>query len=211
MDEGSSHVPEVMTVFFGANDACLPDRCAAFQQVPVDEYKHNLRSIVSYLKVLFLLSPYYVLAFLFLKRWPATHVILITPPPIDEDRRLQHPNVENLLGLPERTNEAAGAYARACIAVAEDCGILVVDLWNKMLEFPDWKKAYLRYPLHFLAYRREMVCISLGAETGLCFEEVIKKLRDADLSLETLKVDLPLIAAIDRNVPLEAFHKGDRP
>lgn len=71
--------------------------------------------------------------------------------------KCRHPNVENLLGLPERTNEAAGAYARACIAVAEDCGIPVVDLWNKMLEFPDWKKAYLRYTLHFLAYRGGLV------------------------------------------------------
>lgn len=41
------------------------------------------------------------------------------------------------------------------------------------------------------------------------FEEVIKKLSDAGLSLETLKVDLPLIAAIDPNDPLKAFHKGD--
>ncbi|KAF7120342.1 hypothetical protein RHSIM_Rhsim13G0185300 [Rhododendron simsii] len=134
------------------------------------------------------------------ERWPATHVILITPPPIDEDRRLLHPNVENLLGLPERTNESAGAYARACIAVAEDSGIPVVDLWNKMLEFPDWKKAYLRDGLHLTQSGNRIV-----------FEEVIKKLRDAGLSLDTLEVDLPLIAAIDPNDPLKAFHKGDRP
>lgn len=40
-----------VTVFFGANDACLPDRCCAFQHVPLHEYKHNLHSIVSFLKV----------------------------------------------------------------------------------------------------------------------------------------------------------------
>jgi len=38
-------------VFFGANDACLPDRYAAFQHVPLDEYKRNLHSIFSSLKV----------------------------------------------------------------------------------------------------------------------------------------------------------------
>lgn len=43
----------------------------------------------------------------------------------------------------------------------------------------------------------------------IVFEEVIKKLSDAGLSLETLKVDLPLIAVIDPNDPLKAFHKGD--
>lgn len=45
--------PLAVTVFFGANDACLPDRCSAFQHVPLDEYQHNLLSIVSFLKVTF--------------------------------------------------------------------------------------------------------------------------------------------------------------
>ena len=40
-----------VTVFFGANDATLPDRCAAFQHVPPNEYKQNLHSIVSFFKV----------------------------------------------------------------------------------------------------------------------------------------------------------------
>lgn len=48
MDEAA---PMAVTVFFGANDACLDDRYAAFQHVPLDEYKHNLRFIFSFLKV----------------------------------------------------------------------------------------------------------------------------------------------------------------
>lgn len=51
-DVGAAPSPLAVTVFFGANDACLPDRYAAFQHVPLDEYKHNLRSIVSSFKVL---------------------------------------------------------------------------------------------------------------------------------------------------------------
>ena len=43
--------PLAVTVFFGANDACLPDRYAAFQHVPLDEYKQNLHSFVSSFKV----------------------------------------------------------------------------------------------------------------------------------------------------------------
>ncbi|MCH86235.1 GDSL esterase/lipase, partial [Trifolium medium] len=77
------------------------------------------------------------------KRWPTTHVLLITPPPIDEDARLRYPYVENPEGLPERTNEAAGEYARACIAVATECRIPSIDLWTKMQQSPDWKKDYL--------------------------------------------------------------------
>lgn len=43
--------PVAVTVFFGANDASLPDRYSAFQHVPIHEFKHNLRSIVSFFKV----------------------------------------------------------------------------------------------------------------------------------------------------------------
>ncbi|GFZ02992.1 SGNH hydrolase-type esterase superfamily protein [Actinidia rufa] len=178
LDSGVGRAPAAVTVFFGANDACLPDRCSGFQHVPVDEYKQNLRSIVSFLE----------------KRWPEAIVVLISPPPIDENARLLHPFIENVLGLPERTNEAAGAYAKACIAVAGECGVPVVDLWTKMQQFPDWQKAYLRDGLH----------LSEGGNR-IVFEEVIKKLKDAGLSLETLPVDLPHIAEIDPNDPLKAF------
>lgn len=43
--------PLAVTVFFGANDASLPDRCSGFQHVPFDEYKQNLLAIVAFLKV----------------------------------------------------------------------------------------------------------------------------------------------------------------
>lgn len=57
----------------------------------------------------------------------------------------RNPYSENPVTQPERTNEAAGAYAKACVAVAEECGIPVLDLWTKMQQFPDWENAYLRY------------------------------------------------------------------
>lgn len=174
----SGGAPLAVTVFFGANDACLPDRSSAFQHVPIDEYKKNLRAIVCFLK----------------KRWPETLIVLITPPPIDETGRLLHPFVENQLGLPERTNEAAGTYAKACVAVAKECGIPVVNLWNKMQQFPDWQRAYLRDGLHLTQGGNRIV-----------FEEVVGTLRGEGLSLETLPVDLPLIAEIDPNDPLKAF------
>lgn len=42
--------PIAVTVFFGANDACLPDRCSGFQHVPIVEFKKNLQAIVSFFK-----------------------------------------------------------------------------------------------------------------------------------------------------------------
>ncbi|XP_021294422.1 GDSL esterase/lipase At5g45920 [Herrania umbratica] len=176
--DGASPPPLAVTVFFGANDACLPDRYAAFQHVPVDEYKQNLHSIVSSLK----------------KRWPKTLILLITPPPIDEDERLRHPYAENPSGLPERTNEAAGAFAKACVETAGECGIPVVDLWTRMQQDPDWRKAYLRDGLHLTQDGNKVV-----------FEEVVKKLNVGGLSLEKLTVDLPLLADIDHGDPLKAF------
>ncbi|KAK9152962.1 hypothetical protein Sjap_000442 [Stephania japonica] len=48
-------------------------------------------------------------------------------------------------GLPERTNEAAGAYAKACISVAEECGLPIIDLWSGMQQLNDWEKSCLSY------------------------------------------------------------------
>ncbi|KAI3456182.1 hypothetical protein Pfo_012845 [Paulownia fortunei] len=174
----SGDAPLAVTVFFGANDACLPDRCSGFQHVPLDEYKQNLLAIVAFLK----------------KQWPSTHILLITPPPIDEAARLLHPYVDNPSGLPERTNEAAGSYAKQCLAVAAECGVSAIDLWEKMQQFPGWQKAYLRDGLHLSRNGNKVV-----------FEEVIGRLREEQISLETLPADLPLIAEINPNDPLKSF------
>ncbi|XP_009783081.1 GDSL esterase/lipase At5g45920 [Nicotiana sylvestris] len=170
--------PLAVTVFFGANDACLPDRCSAFQHVPVDEYKLNLHSIVSFLK----------------GRWPTTQIVLISPPPIDEPTRLLYPFIENKLGLPERTNEVAGNYAKASLAVAAECGVLAVDLWTRMQQLPGWQTACLSDGLHLSKTGNEIV-----------FEEVVEALKKKGLSVETLPVDLPVINEIDPNDPLKSF------
>ncbi|XP_027162531.1 GDSL esterase/lipase At5g45920-like [Coffea eugenioides] len=175
---GEAEAPLAVTVFFGANDASLPDRHAAFQHVPVDEYKQNLCSIVSLLK----------------RRWPRTHVLLITPPPIHEAARLLYPYGENKLGLPERTNEAAGSYAKACLSVAAEFQAPAIDLWTKMQQFPGWQTALLWDGLHLTERGNRIV-----------FEEVVEKLKGEGLSLETLLADLPLITDIDPNDPLKAF------
>ncbi|KAL0398504.1 UNVERIFIED_CONTAM: GDSL esterase/lipase, partial [Sesamum radiatum] len=46
----SGDAPVAVTVFFGANDAVIPNRCSGFQHVPLDEYKQNLHDIVAFLK-----------------------------------------------------------------------------------------------------------------------------------------------------------------
>ncbi|KAK9132023.1 hypothetical protein Scep_011551 [Stephania cephalantha] len=166
-----------VTVFFGANDAAVHDRVSAFQHVPVDEYKLNLRSIVSFVK----------------KRWPEVVIILITPPPIDVEGRLREP-YNKTSGLPDRTNEAAGAYAKACISVAGECGLPVIDLWSRIQQLDDWEKSCLRDGLHF-------TCIG----NDVLFKEVVDTLGKESVSLETLPVDLPLSSEMYPNDPLKAF------
>ncbi|XP_039065122.1 GDSL esterase/lipase At5g45920-like [Hibiscus syriacus] len=178
--ESGAAPPLAVSVFFGANDACLPDRRGAFQHVPLDEYKQNLHSIVSSLK----------------KRWPKALILLITPPPVDEDARIRHPYVENPSGLSERTNEAVGCFAKACVKTAGECGIPVVDLWTRMQQYPDWRKAYLSDGLHLSQEGNKVV-----------FEEVLKKLNEGGLSLENLEVDLPLFSDIDPGDPFKAFQQ----
>ncbi|KAM3362193.1 GDSL esterase/lipase isoform X1 [Capsicum galapagoense] len=177
---GSSESESVLavTVFFGANDASVEDRCSAFQHVPIEEYKQNLHSIVSFLK----------------GRWPTTEVILISPPPIDEPTRLLCPFTENKSGLPERTNEAAGNYAKACLAVAAECGVSAIDLWTRMQRIPGWQTACLSDGLHLTQTGNKIV-----------FEEVVEALKKKGFSLETLPVDLPVIFDIDPNDPLKSF------
>ncbi|RZC46642.1 hypothetical protein C5167_039588 [Papaver somniferum] len=202
--------PIAMTIFFGANDASLPDRTSAFQHVPLHEYKQNLQSIVSFIKVPTSLSFYNsftvqqsVMRWFKTKgfritsacrKWPTTLILLITPPPIDEDGRIRHPFGDNPSGLSERTNEAAGAYAKACVEVADECGVIGVDLWTKMQQYPNWEKCCLSDGLHLTPTGNKIV-----------YEEVIKKLTKEGVNVETLSADLPLLSQIDPCDPLKAF------
>jgi len=65
-------------------------------------------------------------------------IVLITPPPIDEEGRedLHSWSLygENERKLPERTNEMAGVYAGQCIELAREMHIPCVNIWSKLQE-----------------------------------------------------------------------------
>ncbi|OEL14593.1 GDSL esterase/lipase [Dichanthelium oligosanthes] len=155
--------PAAITVFFGANDASLPDQVQAHQNVPLDEYQSNLRAICGYFKVNKLLS-----------------------------RDIY--GVDDPLRQAERTNEAAGSYAQACIAVAKELGHPVIDIWTKMQEFPDWQTSALNDGLHFTPTGNKIL-----------FDEVVKTLASIGFSKESLPSDLPLFPEIDPKDPMKAF------
>nr|BAX25109.1 carboxylic ester hydrolase -like [Oryza brachyantha] len=162
--------PAAVTVCFGANDASLPGRASALQHVPLQEYKRNLRAICDAL----------------LAAWPSVVVVLITPPPVHDRARARYPYGDDDgggSGLPERTNESAGAYARACVEVAAERRLRAIDIWSKMQRFPGWESSFLR----------------------VVFEEVVFALKDARLGLDALPADLPLFCDMDPNDPVKSF------
>lgn len=52
---------------------------------------------------------------------------------------------ENARKLPERTNEAAGQYANACVEIAKEMGVPYINLWSKMQETDGWQTKFLRF------------------------------------------------------------------
>jgi hypothetical protein len=62
--------------------------------------------------------------------------------------------------LPERTNEVTGLYAKQCLELAKEIGVLSVDLWSKMQETEGWQRKFLRFVIiesfeKFLVYLAE--------------------------------------------------------
>lgn len=77
---------------------------SARQHVPVALYIENLRAIVLHLRTVA----------------HARHVILITPPPLDEQARLSHVQAQGIHTLqPDRTYELTAAYRDACKDTAD--------------------------------------------------------------------------------------------
>lgn len=58
---------------------------------------------------------------------------------------------EHARRLTERTNEAAGVYAKECLELAEEMGLRSINLWSKFQETEGWQKKLLRFVM-FEAY-----------------------------------------------------------
>jgi len=108
---------KLVTIFFGANDAALADRCG--QHVPVAEYKMNLGKILDSMS-----STLNDCAF-----------ILISPPPVDEDSWKEYQCTPES----NRTLEQSELYSKACSEVAHEKGTFFVDVWQAIMNSDDWK------------------------------------------------------------------------
>lgn len=180
---GSTKPPVATTVFFGANDAALAGRTSERQHVPVEEYKENLRRIVHHLK----------------ECSSTMLVVLVTPPPVDEEGRMQYAKSlygEKAMELPERTNEMAGVYARQCVELARELGLPSINLWSKMQETEGWQKKFLGDGLHLTAEGNAVV-----------YQEVERVLREAWLPASEMPNDFPHHSQIDWKHPEKTFQQ----
>lgn len=179
----STTPPAAATIFFGANDAALLGRNSDRQHVPVEEYKENLRKIVSHLK----------------ECSPTMLIVLITPPPISEEGRREFAQSvygEKTMELPERTNEVTGVYAKKCLELAKELGLPSIDLWSKMQEIEGWQKKLLSDGLHLTAEGNAVV-----------HQEVVRVFNEAWFSAPEMPHDFPHHSVIDGNYPDKAFQQ----
>jgi len=116
------HVPKVriLTIWFGANDACIKP---SPQHVPLPQFVANLKRLVN-----LVLSPTSS------RYSPSTHVILITPPPVNTYQRgaalaSRNPPVEL-----DRKFEVTREYAEAVKQVGFDENVEVIDIWTGIWE-----------------------------------------------------------------------------
>jgi len=99
----------ITTVFFGANDACLP---GSAQHVPIEEYAACLKAIVRHELV----------------QRQSARVILIVPGPVDEYQ----------LDNSQRTAANTKRYADACRQVGQELELPMIDLWSIFMKQAGW-------------------------------------------------------------------------
>lgn len=92
------------------------------QHVPLEQYKENLRFILTHPAI----------------QEHGTKIIVLTPPPINE-YQLQYFDASKGFDTPSRTAANTKVYADACRDVAQSLGLPVADIWTAILKSAGWK------------------------------------------------------------------------
>ncbi|KAI0586984.1 GDSL Lipase Acylhydrolase family protein [Pyrenophora tritici-repentis] len=110
-----------MAVFFGANDASLPD-APNKQHIPLDEFKANLKAIVSHPQI----------------KAHGPRIILVAPAPINE--HLWWPrDASNGYTSVTRLAATTKVYADAVAELGTELKLPVVNLWEAFMAKTDFK------------------------------------------------------------------------
>ncbi|OWY99720.1 Isoamyl acetate-hydrolyzing esterase [Phytophthora megakarya] len=152
--------PSLITIWFGANDAALASGYDSDTHVPIEDYKENLKKIV---------SKFGVAA-------PTAHILLITPPHVNDSARGGLAKGQN--GTIDRTNTMTKRYAQACVEAGASIDVPVLDLnsyFNAMSE--STRNALLIADgLHFNSSGNELVYKQLEEKIAVVFPSLVHKL-----------------------------------
>jgi lysophospholipase L1-like esterase len=102
--------PRLLTIWFGANDACIPP---SPQHVPLPRFEDNLRAMIH-------AAP------------KATHVLLLTPPPVNTHQRGADLASRDPPKELDRLFNVTKAYADAVKTVGAAEKVPVADVWTAL-------------------------------------------------------------------------------
>ena len=106
--------PDLVTVFFGANDAALPEP-STLQHVSLPSFKSNMGEIIARLNS---------------AGSENSSIVLITPPPLLEDLWVLECREK---GRPmDRSNEVTKQYAETVLQLGRETGITTVDVYDAL-------------------------------------------------------------------------------
>jgi isoamyl acetate esterase len=157
------------TIWFGANDASLPE-LNPHHYVSVPDYQANLRLLVEKAKKLLKPSSSHQQGNNNLR------ILIITPPPVHHEQRFTYQKQrygDKATGELERTLENSAAYANACQQVAAELKLPCLNLWEKFQTDDNWGR-FLSDGLHFSSDGHDFVF--------KCLEEAIQE-HFADLAV----------------------------
>ncbi|EIN07808.1 SGNH hydrolase [Punctularia strigosozonata HHB-11173 SS5] len=127
----------ILGIWFGANDAALRPP----QHVPLPEFMANLKELATMVKDPE--SEYYS---------PDTHVLFITPPPVNTHQRFADLSTRGPAKELDRSFEQTKTYAKAVKEVGYSLQAPVVDVWTELWNAAGQKEealsAYLTDGLH---------------------------------------------------------------
>lgn len=113
----------LFVVFFGANDACVPE-AESGQHVPLAEYVANLEQIIKHPSVV-AHNP---------------KVLLVAPAPIDEHSVWANDRGQGRVHM-SRKNAVVKQYADAAVGLGEKLGVPTVNLWKAFMAQTGWEEA----------------------------------------------------------------------
>ncbi|KAJ5626918.1 GDSL Lipase/Acylhydrolase family protein [Penicillium herquei] len=151
-----------MTIFFGANDSCVPGQS---QHIPIPEFKENLKALAKHPDVL--------------AHGPDLRIIFITPPPINEYQLEGFDNGKNY-SHPSRTAALAKAYSEAVKEVGTELGLPTADIWTSFMTSVGWEEGQPLIGSRDLPQNEAFAALFVdglhltGAGYRLAFAEVMK-------------------------------------